>query len=417
VDDEQPEVVKALPLQGTELEDLLTNVKKPRIATVDPDRDVPMVDVDAPEQPEQFAVEQFAGDYTKAELDPLLHKDWIASDGKNFYTTEKFPGNVLTHSLLIPADKSFSVLSSIHREYGHPTIAGLRKYLSLWRIWVFNFDKIAREVLADCKFCLYCRESYHPERSSIPMPRRPMDLIMADFLQPERVTQPAFLVFRDRFSGYTEGRAIEKMDQFEVKQLLIEWIARFGPPSAFKTDNAEAFNSELMRNLYAKYHIKHINSPGYEPKSNGAVERVIKSVEEGLRIELMAGSPSQEAIHVVTGRLNRTMSVPGDPNSPSPREIVFKFAEESPFFHNFSEGEYRHDLDIGQRVLVKLPDAPKLSPQFGSTPFFIGEIVGNHIYKLIDEKGAPVKVSVRRERLKPVNAGLEDDNASTSSIV
>ena len=78
---------------------------------------------------------------------------------------------------------------------------------------------------------------------------------MADFLQPERVTQPAFLVFRDRFSGYTEGRAIEKMDQFEVKQLLIEWIARFGPPSAFKTDNAEASNSELMGNLYAKYHV------------------------------------------------------------------------------------------------------------------------------------------------------------------
>ena len=127
VDDEQPEVVKALPLQGTEPEDLLTNVKKPRIATVDPDRDVPMVDVDASEQPEQFAVEQFTGDYTKAELDPLLRKDWIASDGKNFYTTEKFPGNVLTHSLLIPADKSFSVLSSIHREYGHPTIAFLRK--------------------------------------------------------------------------------------------------------------------------------------------------------------------------------------------------------------------------------------------------------------------------------------------------
>jgi hypothetical protein len=76
-----------------------------------------MVDVDASEQPEQFAVEKFAGDYTKAELDPLLHKDWIASDGKNFYTTEKFPGNVLTHFLLIPADKSFSVLSSIHREY------------------------------------------------------------------------------------------------------------------------------------------------------------------------------------------------------------------------------------------------------------------------------------------------------------
>ena len=145
---------------------------------------------------------------------------------------------------------------------------------------------------------------------------------------------------------------------------------------------------------------------------------MIKSVEEGLRIELMAGCPPQEAIHVVTGRLNRTMSVPGDPSIPSPREIIFKFAEESPFFHSVPTGNYKHDLQVGQRVLLKLPDAPKLSPQFGADVFFISEVIGNHIYKLVNENGNPVKVSVRRERLKPVAFDFDDDdNASTSSIV
>jgi hypothetical protein len=249
------------------------------------------------------------------------------------------------------------------------------------------------------------------------MPKRAMDLVMADFLQPEKSNQPAFLVFRDRFSGYTEGRAIEKMDQLEVKQLLIEWIARFGPPSIFKTDNAEAFSSSTMRDLYSKYHIRHVTSPGYEPKSNGAVERAIKSVEEGLRVELMAGSPPQEAIHVVSGRLNRTTTVPSDSNSISPREVIFKFDEESPFFHSFPVGDYKHDLNIGQKVLVKLPNAPKLSPQFGENIFTISEIVGNHIYKLTDDNGIPVKVSVRRERLKPVNSDFDGDNASMCSIV
>jgi hypothetical protein len=366
--------------------------------------------------PEVFSTEQFVGNYAENEIEPLLSKEWIIPEGKNFYTTEKFPGNVLVHSLLIPADQASAVLHAIHYDYGHATVAGIRKYLSLWKIWIVNFDKLVKDILSDCKFCLYCREPYHPERSSIPMPRRPMDLIMADFLQPEKINQPAFIVFRDRFSGYTEGRAIEKMDQFEVRQLLIEWIARFGPPSVFKTDNGEAFNSDLMRRLYAKYHIRHVNSPGYEPKSNGAVERVIKSVEEGLRIELMAGTPAQEAIHIVTGRLNRTMSVPGDINSPSPREIIFKFNEESPFFHRVPVGDFKHDLNIGQRVLMKLPNASKLSPQFSEVHYFISDIIGNHIYKLADENGIPAKVSIRRERLKPVSPDF-DDNASICSIV
>ena len=367
--------------------------------------------------PEDFAVDQVVKNYSGPEVNPLLERGWIVPEGNNFYTTEKFPGNIVVHSLLIPTDQGPDILRSIHYDYGHATIAGIRKYLSLWRIWVGNFDKIAKDIISDCKFCLHCRDTFHPERSTIPMPKRPMDLIMADFLQPEKISQPAFLVFRDRYSGYTEGRAIEKMDQYEAKQLLIEWIARFGPPSIFKTDNAEAFNSDLMNCLYAKYHIRHINSPVYEPKSNGSVERIIKSVEEGLRIELMAGTPAQEAIHIVTGRLNRTTLVPGDSNISSPRETIFKFFEESPFFHTFPVGNFKHDLEIGQRVLVKIPNAPKLSPQFGEIPYTISEIIGNHIYRLTDDQGFPVKSSVRRDGLKPLFMDYDGDNASICSIV
>ncbi len=141
---------------------------------------------------------------------------------------------------------------------------------------------------------------------------------------------------------------------------------------------------------------------------------MIKSVEEGLRIELMSGTPLQGAIHIVTGRLKRTMSVPGNLASPSPRDVIFGFMEESPFFISFPTGDFKHDLKIGQRVLVKLPNAPKLSPQFGETPYFISEVIGNHIYKLTNE---PVKVSVSRDRRKPVTDEFDDDNASIISIV
>ncbi len=79
------------------------------------------------------------------------------------------------------------------------------------------------------------------------MSQKPMQMIMLDFFQSVNDLQPAFIMVRDRFSGFTEGRAIEQMDQLEVKKLLTEWIARFGHLAVVLTDNAEAFKSELMR--------------------------------------------------------------------------------------------------------------------------------------------------------------------------
>jgi hypothetical protein len=72
-----------------------------------------------------------------------------------------------------------------------------------------------------------------------------------------------------------------------------------------------------------------------ETKSNGAVERAIKSVEQGLSVDLKANSPPQEAIYVVSGRLNRTTDVPSGLNSISHREVFFKFEEGSPLCDKF----------------------------------------------------------------------------------
>ncbi len=180
---------------------------------------------------------------------------------------------------------------------------------------------------------------------------------MLDFLQPVKDLQPAFLVIRDRFSGYTEGRAMEKMDQNEIKQLLTEWICRFGPPAIVLTDNAEAFKSELMQEFYRKYSVSHRTTPAYDPQGNGSVERTIKSIEEGLRIELHCGLPAQEAIHVVCGRLNRTCKVPGNRSLLCPRSSIFLFEEHNPFYpfpSHFSN--FKHDLAPNQPVLIQFGD-------------------------------------------------------------
>jgi hypothetical protein len=65
--------------------------------------------------------------------------------------------------------------------------------------------------------------------------------------------------------------------------------------------------------------------------------------------------------------------------------------------------DFKHDLEIGQPVLVKIPDAPKLSSQFENKIYTIHKIAGNHIYAIADSDGRPLKYLYRRDRLKPVS--------------
>ena len=227
---------------------------------------------------------------------------------------------------------------------------------------------------------------------------------MADFLQPEKDVQPGFLVFRDRFSGYTEGRAIEKLDAPEVKQLLTEWIARFSSPLIFQTDNGKAFRSSTMREMYEKFKISHRETPAYDPQANGSVERTIKTIEEGLRVELSTGIPPEEAIHIVCGRINRTVVTPGDAEALCPRSLLFKFEDVHPFRieTSFDKIQFDSDIPIGQAVLTRIPNAPKLSPQFENRGYSVKSVEGNHVYSLIDSNGQVVPYLYRRDRLKPI---------------
>ena len=230
---------------------------------------------------------------------------------------------------------------------------------------------------------------------------------MADFIQPDRSKLPGFLIFRDRFSGLTEGRAIEHFDSFEIKQLLIEWIARYGRPNIFISDNAESFKSDLLQQLLVKFKIVHRFTPVYEPQANGSVERTIKTVEEGLRMELSSGTPPQEAIHIICGRINRTCTVPGNNTLDCPRSAVFAFHESHPFDVDSQRTEhFKHDLQIGQRVLIKRTNASKFEPQFEDKGLHVVRYEGNHIYALADSSGKEGRVLYRRERLKPLPAEL-----------
>jgi hypothetical protein len=118
-----------------------------------------------------------------------------------------------------------------------------------------------------------------------------------------------------------------------------------------------------------------------------------------------------ETIHIICGRINRTSAVPGDPVANWPWSVFFGFLEQWPFFRETKIlTNFQHDLSVCQKILAKIPNAPKLGVQYEDKEYFVDSIVGNHVYSLRFAHGVVLRNLNRRERLKPFSTTYAQDN-------
>ena len=77
------------------------------------------------------------------------------------------------------------------------------------------------------------------------------------------------------------------MDAISSARGLMEWIAIFGLPEMFFSDNGSHFRNQVMENLARLLPVKHDFSTIYCAWSNGLVERVNRDIKALVKIFLM----------------------------------------------------------------------------------------------------------------------------------
>ncbi|EOY16577.1 Uncharacterized protein TCM_035381 [Theobroma cacao] len=88
------------------------------------------------------------------------------------------------------------------------------------------------------------------------------------------------LVAIDYFTKWVEAASYANVTQKVVcKFIQKEIICRYGLPKKIITDNASNLNGSMMKEIYAKFKIKHHNSVPYRPKMNGVVEAANKNIK------------------------------------------------------------------------------------------------------------------------------------------
>ena len=92
------------------------------------------------------------------------------------------------------------------------------------------------------------------------------------------------LMIKDRVSGMIWGKVTRNQTSQEAFSAVMEWSYRVGLPHEVRSDGAGSFRSSFS-NLLKDVGINHVHTSPYNSKSNGGVERSVRSLNDVLRRE------------------------------------------------------------------------------------------------------------------------------------
>ena len=190
--------------------------------------------------------------------------------------------------LVIPKEMRENILRAIH--YGHAgRDAMLREAADLW------WPKIHREIVERAQNCnesqrasknLKCLKT-QKEFGKIPEAKEPNEEVSIDFAGPfqnAHKQKKYLLVSVDNNSGWPEALFLPNPTAEKVIEFLTKYIAAHGIPKRIRTDPGTVFESGKFKQFCEDKFIKHVMCPIRDHRGNGKVERMIRTINERLRI-------------------------------------------------------------------------------------------------------------------------------------
>ena len=124
-----------------------------------------------------------------------------------------------------------------------------------------------------------------------------------------------YLIICNSFSKYPSTYKVSTKSAQFLCTHLHELISQYGPPSLLSSDNRPPSASDELMEFLMHYCIEHHTSSPHFPRSNGFIERQVRTIKTALNTAL----PSKKFFETVLPDL---WSTPMGPNMPSPYEIL-----------------------------------------------------------------------------------------------
>src|SRR5215469_16405829 len=192
---------------------------------------------------------------------------------------------------VVPFDFFVKVAVLTHIEFLH---AGKRKLqtLLLKFIWHPSNVLICKQVSRTCVKCQAFKtyhKMHHPPIIQIKT-TYPFQMVAMDLLQLPKTNKgyAYLLVVIDHYSKWLAAVPIRTKSSANVANALLYSILPFLPflPTKVLTDNGREFIAPYFEKVLETYNMVHIYTTPYSPSSNGAVERVNRTILQYLRMAL-----------------------------------------------------------------------------------------------------------------------------------
>lgn len=181
--------------------------------------------------------------------------------------------------VVIPSDARERFLQLLHETHqGSSAMKAVARSLFWWP----GLDRDIEQRAANCEICI----------ASLPMPpaappvnwpktQENWSRIHIDFAGP--VAGKMVLVVVDAHSKWIEAFPMKHANVESTIRALRSIFARFGVPRTIVSDNGTQFTSKEFATFAAKNNITHLCTAPFHPQSNGAAERAVRTIKEGIR--------------------------------------------------------------------------------------------------------------------------------------
>ncbi|XP_033106584.1 uncharacterized protein K02A2.6-like [Anneissia japonica] len=175
--------------------------------------------------------------------------------------------------IVIPRVMRLGILGRIHQENLGITKCRNRARISVW--WP-GLSSAIEEMIKNCRTCAVHRpENIEPLIPSA-LPSRPWEKLGIDLFH---FKNKEYHIVVDYFSRWVEVSHLHEISSACVVKKLKQIFAQHGIPEIIMSDNGPQFSSELFSKFMKEYGCTHVTSSPRYPRSNGEVERAVRTVK------------------------------------------------------------------------------------------------------------------------------------------
>lgn len=220
--------------------------------------------------------------------------------------------------VIIPEKLRSKILQMLHEQ--HPGIVR-SKLLTRSYVWWPKIDEDLEKLIRSCDVCQKVQNANPTLKTDWPKTTRIFQRIHIDFAKKDGND---FLILIDSFSKWVEINLMTTTTTEATIEYLRSIFARYGLPEQLVSDNGPQLISMKFEGFCQQNGIKHMKTPPYHARSNGAAERTVQIIKKQLAKTKLENTVQQGVQYQLDNILFAYRNTPQITTEKTPAELFLK---------------------------------------------------------------------------------------------